>query len=122
MRPSLAYPLDVITDEKQIKKDLDYYTERLSPDGPAMGAAILAILNQRLGEPEKAASIFLDSYKKMKCLLLELLPKQRVEPTPILPQGPEACFRPFWRDSAAFTSPTTASNKGITSFPSHGKS
>ncbi len=59
----LAYPLDVITDKKQIQKDLDYYAERMAPDGPAMGFAILAILNQRLGNPEKAASIFSNSYK-----------------------------------------------------------
>ena len=60
----LAYPLEVITDSKQIRKDLDYYAERMAPDGPAMGAAILAILYHRLGEPEKAAVIFSDSYKK----------------------------------------------------------
>jgi trehalose/maltose hydrolase-like predicted phosphorylase len=59
----LAYPLDVITDKKQIKKDLDYYTERMAPDGPAMGFAILAILNQRLGNPKEAAAIFAGSYK-----------------------------------------------------------
>lgn len=59
----LAYPLEVITEEKQIKKDLDYYSQRLSPNGPAMGAAILAILYQRLGDPERAASVFSGSYK-----------------------------------------------------------
>ncbi len=59
----LAYPLDIITDKKQIKKDLDYYTERMAPDGPAMGFAILAILNQRLGNPKAAAAIFAGSYK-----------------------------------------------------------
>jgi trehalose/maltose hydrolase-like predicted phosphorylase len=59
----LAYPLEIITDPIQIKKDLDYYEERMSPDGPAMGAAILAILYQRLGSPEKAVAVFSDCYQ-----------------------------------------------------------
>jgi trehalose/maltose hydrolase-like predicted phosphorylase len=59
----LAYPLDVIQEEAQIRKDLDYYLPRLSPDGPAMGAAILAVLYNRLGESGKAAEIFANSYK-----------------------------------------------------------
>lgn len=59
----LAYPLEVVTDKKQIKKDLDYYATRMAPDGPAMGSAILAILYQRLGDPEKAAAVFSGSYK-----------------------------------------------------------
>ena len=59
----LAYPLEVIQDEAQIRKDLDYYTPRLSPDGPAMGAAISAVLYNRLGDSEKAAAIFSNSYK-----------------------------------------------------------
>jgi trehalose/maltose hydrolase-like predicted phosphorylase len=59
----LAYPLEVIQDEAQIRKDLDYYTPRLAPDGPAMGAAISAVLYNRLGDTEKAAAIFSNSYK-----------------------------------------------------------
>ena len=59
----LAYPLTIVDDPKQIKKDLDYYLPRLSPEGPAMGAAILAILYNRLGESTKAAEIFANSYK-----------------------------------------------------------
>ena len=59
----LAYPLGFYTDEAQIRKDLDYYEPRMSPEGPAMGFAILAILRSMLGEPEKAAAIFSSSYK-----------------------------------------------------------
>ena len=59
----LAYPMNIITEEIDIKKDLDYYTPRMSPDGPAMGNAILALLYNRLGDTEKAAAIFSDSYK-----------------------------------------------------------
>ncbi|MEO1262552.1 MAG: glycoside hydrolase family 65 protein [Bacteroidota bacterium] len=59
----LAYPLSFITDENQIRKDLEYYEPRMSPEGPAMGFAILSILRSKLGEPEKAATIFSNSYK-----------------------------------------------------------
>ncbi len=59
----LAYPLDIIDDEKQILKDLDYYTPRLSPNGPAMGSAILSILYNKLGKYQLAEDIFLSSYK-----------------------------------------------------------
>jgi trehalose/maltose hydrolase-like predicted phosphorylase len=59
----LAYPLNIVTDPKQIKKDLDYYLPRYAKDGPAMGAAILAVLYNRLGESSKAADIFSSSYK-----------------------------------------------------------
>ena len=60
----LAYPLNITSDPADVRRDLDYYTPRMSPDGPAMGAAILAILYNRLGESEKAAKIFADSYKR----------------------------------------------------------
>lgn len=59
----LAYPLNIVSDPAQIKKDLDYYEQRMSPEGPAMGTAILCVLASRLGNPEKAASIFSNSYK-----------------------------------------------------------
>ena len=59
----LAHPLDFISDKKQIKKDLDYYEPRMSPDGPAMGFATLATLRAKLGEIEKAHDIFIKSYR-----------------------------------------------------------
>jgi trehalose/maltose hydrolase-like predicted phosphorylase len=59
----LAYPLDVITDRAQIEKDLRYYERRFSPNGPAMGNAVLSTLYSRLGNPEKAFQIFVKSYQ-----------------------------------------------------------
>lgn len=59
----LAYPLEVVTNPADIKKDLEYYTPRYAKEGPAMGFAILGILYNKLGESEKAAQIFSDSYK-----------------------------------------------------------
>ena len=59
----LAYPLTIIDDPKQIKKDLEYYEPRMSKGGPAMGPAILSILYNRLGNSEKAGELFDFSYK-----------------------------------------------------------
>lgn len=58
----LSWPMDIIRDEKQIRKDLDYYVPRMAPDGPAMGKAIQALLYSRLGEQEKAYDLFVESY------------------------------------------------------------
>ncbi len=59
----LSYPLDIITDPDAITKDLNYYGPRTSPDGPAMGNAILSILYNRLGKVQESADIFSKSYK-----------------------------------------------------------
>jgi trehalose/maltose hydrolase-like predicted phosphorylase len=59
----LAYPLSVIQENEQIRKDLEYYLPRTDPRGPAMGAAIQVVLYQMLGESERAGEVFSDSYK-----------------------------------------------------------
>ncbi len=59
----LAYPFDLITDEATIRKDLAYYERVMDPRGPAMGPAVLSVLYNRLGEPEKAYALFLRGYQ-----------------------------------------------------------
>jgi trehalose/maltose hydrolase-like predicted phosphorylase len=59
----LSYPLKVITDPAQIKKDLDYYQPRMSKEGPAMGNAILTVSAARAGDAERAYNLWLQSYK-----------------------------------------------------------
>lgn len=59
----LAYPMEIISDPTAIRRDLKYYEPRLSPDGPAMGAAILATLYTRLGDVENAYRLFEASYQ-----------------------------------------------------------
>lgn len=59
----LAYPLNVVDDPEQIRKDLDYYAPRMSAEGPAMGSAILSILYNQTGDAEKAIEVFHESYK-----------------------------------------------------------
>jgi len=59
----LAYPLKEITDTKQIKKDLEYYEQRVPNEGtPAMTQAIFTLLYARLGDGEKAYHWFQDAY------------------------------------------------------------
>jgi trehalose/maltose hydrolase-like predicted phosphorylase len=59
----LAYPLDIISDRSQVEKDLKYYEARMSPEGPAMGSSVLSTLYSKLGDPEKAFSLFIKTYK-----------------------------------------------------------
>lgn len=59
----LAYPLNVITDKKQIEKDLEYYAAKIDPkDGPAMASGVLSVLYARLGDRDKAYNYFVKSY------------------------------------------------------------
>lgn len=58
----LAYPLGVITCPEQIKRDINYYFDRIDPNGPAMSNAIIAVLHARLGDPETAFKVFKKSY------------------------------------------------------------
>ena len=54
----LAYPLKIITDPAQIKKDLEYYETRIGEGTPAMTHAMFAVLYARLGNGEKAYAAF----------------------------------------------------------------
>lgn len=58
----LAYPLGVVTDPQQTLRDIDYYFDRIDPNGPAMSNAIIAVLHARLGDPETAFKVFKKSY------------------------------------------------------------
>ncbi|HEX8059770.1 MAG TPA: glycoside hydrolase family 65 protein, partial [Cyclobacteriaceae bacterium] len=59
----LAFPLDIVSDKTQIGKDLDYYEPRMSPEGPAMGSSVLALLYARMGNMSKASEWFSKAYK-----------------------------------------------------------
>ena len=58
----LAYPLKEITEQAQVKKDLEYYESRVG-EGPAMTHAIFSILYSRLEMPEKAYATFTNGYR-----------------------------------------------------------
>lgn len=59
----LAYPLQVITDEKTIRKDLKFYQDVIAETGPAMSYSILALEYSRLGDGRKAYEMFRKSYE-----------------------------------------------------------
>ena len=58
----LAFPLNIVADRKAILRDLRYYEPKLSPEGPAMGKAIFAILYARLNDVNNAFRLFKESY------------------------------------------------------------
>lgn len=63
----LAYPLGIVTDEQQIRRDISYYEDKIDKvNGPAMGNSILSILYSRLGDTDKAYELFHKSYMPNK--------------------------------------------------------
>jgi protein-glucosylgalactosylhydroxylysine glucosidase len=59
----LAYPLKLITDPAQIKKDLVFYQSRVPNQGtPAMTQAVFALLYSRLGQGDTAFHFLKDAY------------------------------------------------------------
>ena len=58
----LSYPLEVVSDEETILKDLKYYEPKLAKEGPAMGKSIFSILYARQGDVENAYRLFKESY------------------------------------------------------------
>jgi len=59
----LAYPLKLVTNPAQIRKDLVYYQSRVPNAGtPAMTQAIFALLYARMGEGDTAFRYFQEAY------------------------------------------------------------
>lgn len=54
----LAYPLQLVTAEKDIRRDLEAYEKVMDPNGPAMSFSILALEYSRLGDGKKAYELF----------------------------------------------------------------
>lgn len=62
----LTYPLELVRDKNNILKDLRYYEPKLSPEGPAMGQSVFAVIYARLGDAEEAFRLFKRSYEPNK--------------------------------------------------------
>jgi kojibiose hydrolase len=62
----LSYPLNIINDKETLLKDLKYYEPKLAKEGPAMGKSVFAVIYARLGNVEKAFSLFKESYEPNK--------------------------------------------------------
>ena len=63
----LAYPLGLMTDEAEIRKNLEYYDKVMDPYGPAMGSSILSVLYSQLGDKDEAFRLWQRSYIPHKC-------------------------------------------------------
>jgi protein-glucosylgalactosylhydroxylysine glucosidase len=59
----LAFPLEYITDKKQIEADLKYYEPKIDPNGPSMSYSVLATSYARLEATDKAYQLFQKSYQ-----------------------------------------------------------
>lgn len=56
----LGYPLEVIADKAQLKKDLEYYAPKIDPlHGPAMSFAVFCVQYARMGDADKAYEMYL---------------------------------------------------------------
>ncbi len=84
----LAFPLEVVTDPAQIRKDLAFYERRMSPQGPAMGNSVLALLYAKLGEAAKAYAWFNQAYRP-----------NRMPPFGVLSETPESA-NPYFATGA----------------------
>lgn len=59
----LAFPLKIVSQEADIRRDLAYYEPRIDKNGPAMGNSVLAALHARLGDTAKAYDLWVKSYQ-----------------------------------------------------------
>jgi trehalose/maltose hydrolase-like predicted phosphorylase len=59
----LAYPLEIMTDETAIRRDLAYYEPRFDENAPAMSHCVLSVISARLGDRERAYTFFQRSYQ-----------------------------------------------------------
>ena len=59
----LSYPLQIVTDNVTILKNLKYYEPKMAEEGPAMSHSVLSILYSKLGQREKAFELFKGSYQ-----------------------------------------------------------
>jgi len=59
----LSFPLNIINDNAQILKDLNFYQSRIDTNGPAMSNCALATISARLGDIAKAEELYDKSYK-----------------------------------------------------------
>ena len=62
----LAYPLDIVRDQKTLLQDLKYYEPKLAHEGPAMGKSVFAVIYARIGDAENAFRLFKESYEPNK--------------------------------------------------------
>ncbi|MFR9522978.1 MAG: glycoside hydrolase family 65 protein [Rikenellaceae bacterium] len=58
----LSYPLGVITDEKTVRQNLDYYSQKVYTNTPAMTHSIYSIICSELGDSQRAYEYFIEAH------------------------------------------------------------
>jgi protein-glucosylgalactosylhydroxylysine glucosidase len=59
----LTHPLGIVTDPNQMRKNLDYYQQRVDPLGPAMTHSVYSVISSRLGNASEAYDLFHKGYR-----------------------------------------------------------
>jgi trehalose/maltose hydrolase-like predicted phosphorylase len=60
----LGYPLGLVADPEQQRKDMEYYVERIDKEnGPAMSYSVFCVQYARLGDADKAYEMFKQSFR-----------------------------------------------------------
>lgn len=60
----LGYPLGIVTDTATLRKDLEYYADKIDPaHGPAMSYSVFCVQYARMGDARRAYEMFLRSYR-----------------------------------------------------------
>lgn len=62
----LSYPLNMITEPDQMRKNLNYYQQRVDERGPAMTHSVYSVISSRLGDPEEAYDLFQKGFQPNK--------------------------------------------------------
>lgn len=59
----LTYPLGIVSDRDQMRRNLDYYQQRVDPLGPAMTHSVYSVISSRLGDAGEAYELFHKGYR-----------------------------------------------------------
>lgn len=59
----LTYPLGLIADPAHMRRNLEYYMQRVDPQGPAMTHAVYSTIFARLGDGRRAYELFHRAYR-----------------------------------------------------------
>jgi trehalose/maltose hydrolase-like predicted phosphorylase len=62
----LTYPLNIVADSDQMRKNIDYYQQRVDARGPAMTHSVYSVIYSRLGEASEAYELFKKGFQPNK--------------------------------------------------------
>ncbi|TAJ09772.1 glycoside hydrolase family 65 protein [Marinilabiliaceae bacterium JC017] len=83
----LAYPLEYVTDQDAIRKDLEYYEPKIAKEGPAMTFSVFSVLYARMGDADKAFKMFKRCYVPNKRAPFGVLAESAVSNNPYFATG-----------------------------------